>query len=68
MSKEKLREGHVLVEVVRGVEGNCLCIGDFDTGERVAGPKPWGGGTTIHKFQVKASDLIRLAKEYEAKQ
>ncbi|MBW1249016.1 hypothetical protein I7860_20265 [Pseudomonas tolaasii] len=67
MSKEKLREGHVLVEVVSGVEGPSLSIGDFDTGERVAGPKPWGGGRTIHKFQVKAADLIRLANEYEAK-
>ena len=67
MSKEKLREGHVLVEVVSGAEGPSLSIGDFDTGYLVAGPKPWGGGRTIHKFQVKAADLIRLANEYEAK-
>ena len=32
--------------------------------ENQAGPKPWGGGRTIHRFQVAAKDLIRLAKEY----
>lgn len=61
---QKIKPGHVLVEVVQGVEGPSLSIGDNDTGERVAGPKPWGGGRTIHCFQVAAKDLIRLAKEY----
>ncbi len=61
---QKIKPGHVLVEVVEGVEGPSLSIGDNDTGERVAGPKPWGGGRTIHCFQVSANDLIRLAKEY----
>lgn len=58
------RKGYVYVEVTRGVEGPSLSVGDADTGERCAGPKPWGGGTTIHRFEVKADDLIRLAKEY----
>lgn len=61
---QKIKPGHVLVEIVQGVEGPSLSIGDNDTGERVAGPKPWGGGHTIHCFQVAAKDLIRLAKEY----
>ncbi len=61
---QKIKPGHVLVEVVEGVEGPSLSIGDNDTGERVAGPKPWGGGRTSHCFQVSAKDLIRLAKEY----
>lgn len=61
---QKIKPGHVLVEVVEGVEGPSLSIGDNDTGERVAGPKPWGGGRTSHCFQVAAKDLIRLAKEY----
>lgn len=61
---QKIKPGHVLVEVVQGVEGPSLSIGDNDTGERVAGPKPWGGGRTIHSFQVAAKDLVRLAKEY----
>lgn len=61
---QKIKPGYVLVEVVQGVEGPSLSIGDNDTGERVAGPKPWGGGRTIHSFQVAAKDLVRLAKEY----
>lgn len=62
--RQKIKPGHVLVEVDQGVEGPSLSIGDNDTGERVAGPKPWGGGRTIYCFQVSAMDLIRLAKEY----
>lgn len=62
----ELKPGYVLVEVVAGVEGPSLSIGDHGSGERVAGPKPWGGGRTTHTFQVKASDLRRLADEYEA--
>lgn len=61
---QKIKPGHVLVEVVHGIEGPSLSIGDNDTGERVAGPKPWGGGRTVNCFQVAAKDLIRLAKEY----
>ena len=30
----------LVIEVVHGVEGDCLVIDD----NRVAGPKPWGGG------------------------
>jgi hypothetical protein len=59
---------HVLVEVVSGPAGPCLCIGDNSTSERVAGPKPWGGGSTVYSFQVAASDLRRLADEYEQQQ
>lgn len=61
------REGYVFVELVSGREGPCLVIGNHESGERVAGPKPWGGGTTAHRFQVRAEDLIRLAKEYGGK-
>jgi hypothetical protein len=55
---------YVLVEVVRGSAGCCLCIGNENSAERVAGPKAWGGGTTIHSFKVSADDLRRLADEY----
>lgn len=64
----KLKHGHVLIEVVGGVEGPSIYVGDYSTGERVAGPKPWGGGRTLHSFQVKAEDLRRLADQYEAQQ
>lgn len=35
-------------EVVRGVEGCCLALDDT----RIAGPKPWGGGTVIHAWET----------------
>ena len=41
-------------EVVRGVEGCCLALDDT----RIAGPKPWGGGTVIHAWETD--------KEYKA--
>jgi len=41
-------------EVIRGVEGYCLALDDT----RVAGPKPWGGGTVIHAWETD--------KEYRA--
>ena len=41
-------------EVIRGVEGCCLALDDT----RIAGPKPWGGGTVIHAWETD--------KEYKA--
>lgn len=41
------------IEVIKGVEGNCLVINDT----RVAGSKPWGGGTVIHKFTVPVKKI-----------
>lgn len=35
-------------EVIRGVEGCCLAFDDT----RIAGPKPWGGGTVIHAWEI----------------
>ena len=35
-------------EVIRGVEGCCLALDDT----RIAGPKPWGGGTVIHTWEI----------------
>lgn len=61
------KPGHVFIDVVSGREGDCLTIGDCDSSERVAGPKPWGGGVASHRFQVKAEDLRRLADEYAPK-
>ncbi|MDU9398089.1 Lar family restriction alleviation protein [Pseudomonas sp. zfem003] len=55
--------GTAIVEVVKGVEGPSLYIGDGDTGYRLAGPKPWGGGKTIHKFKVKLNELVREAMD-----
>lgn len=52
----------VKIEVVRGVEGNCVCVSDLDgSGHRLAGPKPWGGGSTVHSFEVDLDELVREA-------
>lgn len=41
-------------EVIRGVEGCCLALDDT----RIAGPKPWGGGSVINAWETD--------KEYKA--
>jgi hypothetical protein len=43
----------VEIAIVAGVEGNALVV----NGTRVAGPKPWGGGRVILKWDV---DEVRL--------
>lgn len=40
-------------EIVSGVEGIALYVNDY----RVSGPKPWGGGTSLHFWTVPADDL-----------
>lgn len=52
------KPGHVYIDVTRGVEGPCLCIGNHVGGKRVAGPKPWGGGKITHLFEVEISDIL----------
>lgn len=42
-----------VIEIVSGKEGQCLVVNDL----RVAGPKPWGVGTVIKRFQVSKEDL-----------
>lgn len=43
------------LEIIRGVEGPCISLNDY----RIAGPKPWGGGTVTKSFTVDINDLIR---------
>lgn len=50
----------VNVLLLQGIEGKALYVNDY----RVAGPKPWGGGTTITEFNV---DRSALAKAMERK-
>jgi len=54
---QTLKSGHVWIEVVAGREGPSLSIGDDSGGYRLAGPKPWGGGRTVHRFQVGIREL-----------
>jgi len=48
MSTEQAETAMVKVEIVDGVEGPCVVVND----RRVAGPKPWGGGTTMRSWLV----------------
>lgn len=59
-----MNKGCVLIEVVSGCEGHSLSIGDESSGTRIAGPKPWGGGRTIHSFEVDIERLLSVVKEY----
>lgn len=58
---EAERQGKpVLIEVIGGPEGPCLAVGIAgDCLTRVAGPKPWGGGTVLHRFTVDLDSLTR---------
>jgi len=49
----------ITLEVVSGVEGPSLYITDDKGGYRLSGPKPWGGGNTIHKFKVDLKELLQ---------
>lgn len=51
--------GCVFIDIVEGVEGPSVSIGDNHTGYRVAGPKPWGGGKTLRRFTATLEDIKR---------
>ena len=46
-------KGHT-IQVVGGPAGPSLYLDDY----RIAGPKPWGGGTVLHEFRCTDRDLI----------
>jgi hypothetical protein len=54
----------VFVDLVDGVEGPSLSIGDAKGGFRIAGPKPWGGGTIVRRFTVRIEDLQEALRQY----
>jgi len=63
MSKKKeVKDNRVVIDVVNGVEGPSLYIGDENSGHRLAGPKPWGGGATVFSFKVDPEELMRELK------
>ncbi|WP_257819802.1 hypothetical protein [Burkholderia glumae] len=63
---DKLKDGHVWIDVVAGREGPSLNIGDDNGGYRLSGPKPWGGGRTVHRFMVRLDELVREANALDA--
>lgn len=57
-----MTKGQCIIEVISGPAGPSLYIGDENSGHRLAGPKPLGGGRTVFTFNVKLEELIREAK------
>jgi len=51
----------VVIEIIRGVEGDCVAINDF----RVAGPKPWGGGRVIARFKTTKDKIEEAMRKNE---
>lgn len=49
----------IVFEVISGVEGACLAAGQGEADTRIAGRKPWGGGTVIHTFRVPVDGFLR---------
>jgi len=51
------KKGYVYIDIVDGAEGPSVSIGDHQGGMRVAGPKPWGGGTVRQRFLAYIADI-----------
>ena len=47
------------VEIIKGVEGLCVVLNDY----RIAGPKPWGGGTVIARFKTSSEDIEKAMND-----
>ena len=45
----------VRIEEIRGCEGNCITINDT----RIAGPKPWGGGYVIKRWDARVDHILQ---------
>lgn len=54
-------------EIVSGCEGNCLCVEDIPnvSSTRLAGYKPWGGGTVTETFTVNVDELERAIARFK---
>jgi hypothetical protein len=52
------KSGIVRFTVVEGVEGPSLYANDY----RISGPKPWGGGSITHRFEVCPEEISCLLK------
>lgn len=51
----------VVLVLANGVEGRCLYMNDT----RIAGPKPWGGGTTEKTWVVSCDEIARALPDSE---
>lgn len=54
---------HLIVEQVHGCEGDCLVMDE----NRVAGPKPWGGGRVVKKWLLdrrQVQEIVKIFKRF----
>ena len=42
------------IEMIGGAEGSCLSLNDF----RIAGPKPWGGGSVTKSWDTSIENVL----------
>lgn len=60
MKKQKKKK-QIIVEVIRDEAGQ-FCLA-FNKSLRVAGPKIYGEGKTVHSFHVNTKDIEDILKE-----
>lgn len=60
---ELTKEKEYKLDIVSGVEGDCIVLGDEDSGFRIAGSKPWGGGSTKQSFKVNQRTIFEAIEE-----
>jgi len=59
----------IKLQIIQGVEGLAIVIAQKDgCGKRVAGNKPWGGGSIIAVWEVDVEDIQKAIKENEYEQ
>ena len=63
-NQKELSEKAIEVSIVSGVEGKCIYLNNL----RIAGPKPWGGGTVMFKVKIKIKDIIEAIPELKIKE
>ena len=52
-AKKKAAPKDYQVTITSGVEGLCIYL----NGYRIAGPKPWGGGTIVKEWRVTKKEI-----------
>lgn len=57
---KELEEAKFDIEVIKGVEGISVYVNDY----RIAGNKPWGGGTSLGKWTRSIDQLHPDIREY----
>lgn len=56
-------QGFMLFEIIQGPEAKCLTLNST----RIAGPKPWAGGTLLASFEVGAKTVYEAAQKQMSK-